>query len=141
MSTHVFNQAIRQRLNLPPHDSLPPSCEIYQCGTSLTNVDDKIHHHHSCTKMKRRQITARHDLVLNTVISLAKQAGYATEREPIEPDASGINKRPDAKFISSQANQPLVYVDVTISHPAANAHYKAAAKTELVTAEKRETQI
>jgi hypothetical protein len=139
--TDYFNQIVRQRLMLPIHDSITigSKCSIFQCNAQLKTEDERLHHHHSCPKLKRKEITARHDGVLNQIIHLSKEAGYTVMREPNVYDKHGNKSRPDASLLSSRANKPFKYVDVCVTDPCAKSHVQQASKAPLTAAKYRET--
>jgi hypothetical protein len=123
-----FNQAIRLRLNLPPHDMPTSYCDIQQCGKILTDTIDVTHHHFSCRKLKRKEVTFRHDLIVNTVLRLARDAGYATHREPRVIDDLNASSQPDATLYSLHSNRPPVFIDVSVTHPCAESYVHAAGR-------------
>jgi hypothetical protein len=126
--TPYFNQAIRLRLNLPPHDMPTSYCDIQQCGKILTDTIDVTHHHFSCRKLKRKEVTFRHDLVVNTLLRYARDAGCATHREPRVIDDLNASSQPDATIYSLHSNLPPMFIDVSVTHPCADSYVHVAGR-------------
>ena len=124
--TPYFNQAVRHRLNLPPHDMSTSYCDVQQCGKILSDTIDVTHHHFSCRQLKRKEITFRHDLIVNTVLRIARDAGYATHREPRIIDDLQTSSQPDATLYSLHSNRQPIFVDVSVTHPCAPSYVHAA---------------
>jgi hypothetical protein len=103
-------------------------CDIQQCGKILTDTIDVTHHHFSCRKLKRKEVTFRHDLIVNTVLRLARDAGYATHREPRVIDDLNASSQPDATLYSLHSNRPPVFIDVSVTHPCAESYVHAAGR-------------
>lgn len=74
----------------------------------------------------------RHNYVLNTVLRLAREAGFATSKEEPVRDEQGRKLRPDAIITSTITTHQVLYLDVSITHPSAasyNAQAASASKT------------
>ena len=126
--TPYFNQSIRLRLNLPPHDMSTSYCDVQQCGKILVDTIDVTHHHFSCRQLKRKEITFRHDLIVNTVLRIARDAGYATHREPRIIDDLQTSTQPDATLYSLHSNRQPIFIDVSVTHPCAPSYVHAAGR-------------
>jgi hypothetical protein len=122
MPNTTFNQYIRMRLQLPPHDNNRLVCNVLQCGTRLPTTHDQVHHHQVCRNMTSREATIRHNYVLNTVLRLARDAGFATAKEEPVRDEHGQKLRPDAIITSTISVHRLLYLDVSVVHPAAKSY-------------------
>jgi hypothetical protein len=122
MPNTTFNQYIRMRLQLPPHDNNRLVCNVLQCGTRLPTTHDQVHHHQVCRNMTSREATIRHNYVLNTVLRLARDAGFATAKEEAVRDEHGQKLRPDAIITSTISVHRLLYLDVSVVHPAAKSY-------------------
>ena len=140
MPSALFNQYVRMRLQLPPRDVSPDVCNILQCNTPLTTHIEKTHHYQVCKHIRNREATLRHNKVLNTVLRLARDAGFAASHEEPIRDEKGQKLRPDAIITPSTPNHPTMYIDVSITHPAAQSYstQAAAITNPLVTAKTRE---
>ena len=126
--TPYFNQSVRLRLNLPPHDMSTSYCDVQQCGKILVDTIDVTHHHFSCRQLKRKEITFRHDLIVNTVLRIARDAGYATHREPRIIDDLQTSTQPDATLYSLHSNRQPIFIDVSVTHPCAPSYVHAAGR-------------
>ena len=80
--TPFFNQVIRIRLLLPPHDMTKQRCGIRHCDVDVSDPSTLTHHHFSCPKLKRREVTVRHDLLTHALVLIAHSAGFHTSVEP-----------------------------------------------------------
>ena len=127
MTTTIFNQYVRMRLQLPPNDTHRLVCNVLQCSTRLPTLQDQVHHHQVCQKTKSREATMRHNNVLNTVLRLARDAGFATAKEEPVRDEHGRKIRPDAIITSSITTHQVLYLDVSVVHPAATSYNNQAA--------------
>ena len=125
----VFNQIVRIRLFLPPHDMPKQLCGMHHCDVDVSDPSTLTHHHFSCPKLKRREITVRHDLVTHALVQIAHSAGFLTCIEPRTWDENGKRKQPDA--VLYHLTRPPTYVDVSVTHPAAESYRTAAAQHSL----------
>ncbi len=156
MDDEVYTQAVRQRIHLPPCEDLFDMCYIGQCYEPLaynyshqstvsrdaTHTNMHIHHHMSCIHAKRKHITTRHDMILNKIIGLAHEAGYATKKEPYSRINNEHGKKPDIKLISSQvqSNGSITLCDISIVHPCAPTYVRQARNLSLAGADRREKE-
>ena len=67
-------------------------------------------HFHSCPK-KGAGAIARHDLLVNLLVKLARRSGIVAHREPTTRDASGKRIRPD---LCLRTHTGDVYSDVSV---------------------------
>jgi hypothetical protein len=79
--------------------------------------------------MKSRESTTRHNIILNTVLRLARDAGFATSKEEPVRDEHGRKIRPDAIITSSITSHQVLYLDVSVVHPAATSYNTQSAST------------
>ena len=106
---------------------LPDYC--YGCGRK-DSVKIDPYHYLSCTTHKRREITIRHNLVLQVLYRYINYVGGVAVKEPIDlNDTDG--RRPDLQVLI--ADQHMLS-DVRISHPLCPSHVEAAARQQLATA-------
>jgi hypothetical protein len=70
-------QAVRHRLGLSAADALVP--QVCVCGTLFADDPD---HYHSCVKLRSSSLTLRHNAIVNTLASLATEAGWHVTVEP-----------------------------------------------------------
>jgi hypothetical protein len=70
-------QAVRHRLGLSAADALVP--QVCVCGTFFAVDPD---HYHSCVKLRSSSLTLRHNAIVNTLASLATEAGWHVTVEP-----------------------------------------------------------
>ena len=73
---------IRLRSNLPPHDNLTNQCSTCNTSHVMSTLTDRTHHHKSCKPQMKRDILIRHDTVLHTLITIAKETSCLVTREP-----------------------------------------------------------
>jgi hypothetical protein len=121
-----FPHAIRNLLGLSPNDSPSGSCF---CGQPFS-----ITHPHSCTPLKRRAITVRHDAIVQCLASLAREVGYSVTVEPTDPVQSH-SKRPDLLILNSSRSFML---DVSVVEPTAPTYLPMARTTAGSAAHRRE---
>ena len=58
---------------------MPARCRA--CGIALDSDIDRVHHHHSCKKLRRTESTQRHDMVLNAFLQIAsEEARYIVQK-------------------------------------------------------------
>ena len=140
LPSNLFNQYIRMRLQLPPRDTPLSMCNILQCNTPLSTDIERTHHHQVCKHIRNREATLRHNKVLNAVLRIARDAGFAASHEEPIRDEQGHKLRPDAIITPSTSNHSTMYIDVSITHPAAQSYNTQAASitNPLVTAKARE---
>ena len=146
MTTATFNQYLRMRLQLPPNDTHRRVCNVLQCSERLPTDQDQVHHHQVCQNMKSRASTVRHNCILSTVLRLARDAGFATAREEPVRDEHGRNIRPDAIITSTVTSHLVLYLDVSVVHPAASSYTSQSASTlkplaAAMTREKRKHEL
>ena len=122
LSTDDWNQMLRARLALPPHDHLPAICPHKTCSLPL-NDTSRRHHQHSCIALKP-DTTTRHNLILDAFLNLAHTCGYVSRKEPRHEQQRrhrlGTHKlRPDAVIISGNPRVAPIMLDVAVTHPCA----------------------
>ena len=66
---YIYIYIYIHRLGLHPSDNMPRICA---CGTRL---GDNPYHYHSCTFLRRRHVTIRHDMVLDLMKRLVRESG------------------------------------------------------------------
>ena len=121
ITTHLFQLALRHRLNLPVVDHLPPNCR--GCGLPLK---DDHSHFHSCTKRKKKGIYVRHEMIVQCLYSLARRAGLHVSKERAVRDSSGDKTVPDLKFHNTHLGAVHIDVSVVGSYAKSNEHDAAA---------------
>jgi len=129
MTSTIFNQYVRMRLQLPPNDTHRLACNVPACSQRLPSAQDQIDHHQTCQNMTSRESTIRHNYILNTVLHLAREAGFATAKEEPVRDEHGNNLRPDAIITSTITSHQVLYLDVSVVHPAALSYNPQSAST------------
>jgi len=107
--TH-YQIAAKLALGVPPV-SLPSDCN--SCHKANACAADPFHPL-SCNSQKGREITLRHDAVVNDLQHGIRAAGGACTKEPTRLSADGDKSRPDLQAVIG-AEQVLV--DVTIGNP------------------------
>ena len=123
LTDHDFRAAARLRLGLAPASDLPPRC---LCQATF---EDPLHFH-SCPRLKRKEITARHDLIVRQLAWFFRVAGALVHIEPRVFDKERL--RPDLEVILSDG---VLLVDVTVVHPCSPSYQVTRA---LATAESAE---
>ena len=115
---------IAAKLNLGMKMDLPDDC--HSCGIKDAVKKDPWHYL-SCNHHKRREITIRHNLVLQVLYRLINYVGGVAAREPIDlHDKDG--RRPDLELILRSLHALL---DVMIVNPLCPTHLIAASKESL----------
>ena len=115
---------IAAKLNLGMKMDLPDDC--HSCGIKDAVKKDP-YHYLSCNHHKRREITIRHNLVLQVLCRLINYVGEVAAREPIDlHDKDG--RRPDLELILRSLHALL---DVMIVNPLCPTHLIASSKESL----------
>jgi hypothetical protein len=119
---------IAARLNLGiPMRSQCPDCHGCHVKNALKNDP---YHYLSCPAHRRREITFRHNLVLQVVHRYINYVGGVAVKEPHDlHDADG--RRPDLQLILRDLH---ALCDVRISHPLCPTHVSSAATQQLAVA-------
>jgi hypothetical protein len=140
MPSAQFDQYVRMRLQLPPRDTSPSACNIMQCGSELSDDIARTHHHQVCKHIRNREATVRHNKVLTTVLRIARDAGFAAAHEEPVRDEKGHKLRPDAIITPCSPQYAIMYIDVSVTHPASLSYNTQAADVTkpLATAKTRE---
>lgn len=115
LSDHVFCNAVRLRVGLPPDAILEP--QICICGAEYT-----CWHALCCKKCKRTSVTVRHNVVTNLIAQTIRGIGGVACVEPARLDVD-TRKRPDIRIV---VEGKVLLVDVTIRHPTAASHIDKA---------------
>ncbi len=139
MTDRTLMYATRLRLHLPAHHLLPSICAM--CHTESASEDARIAHAQTCSKLSRKEATARHDAVLHSLLADARRAGMLTIKEPTVCNEQDRLK-PDARVIPVVPTARSVYIDVSLCHAAANS-YVSKHRTDLHSmrsAKRREAQ-
>lgn len=111
LDDEAMRLAVRHRLGLPANDELRTQRCI--CGASFADDPD---HFHSCVQTRANALTRRHDALVQTLATLAAEAGWLVTVEPMQHlRPADHSRRPDA----AAAN----------AHPTEQAHAAAAAGT------------
>ena len=125
LSTSYYQIAARLNLGLTPSFYLPSSCRL--CNPeSNSRLSTDPYHYLSCSSVKPREITQRHNSILRVLQRFFEYAGANTT---IEPTSLGINRiRPDLQVILPGHHYLL---DVCVTHPLCPSHISAAANRTL----------
>jgi hypothetical protein len=115
LSNPQFVLAARNLLDVKS-PNLPDTC---RCGSSI--LPPFSSHFHSCHLMRRREVTARHDLLVQSVARLARSVGCTVTVEP--RPITGQSIRPDLKIVGSTGS---LMVDVSVAHPLASSFIRAS---------------
>ena len=126
LTDEQFRTAARIRLGLVPHDNL----RFCICGTSLIS---NPYHFYSCRQLLPSN-THRHNIILYTIVKIAKLLSIPTEAEPVVDYIDGA--RTDARF---ELHERSTMIDVSVIHPMADS-YLSAARRSLGAAEIREKE-
>src|ERR1700761_527783 len=121
--TH-YQIAAKLALGIPPV-SLPSDCS--SCHKANACAADPFHPL-SCNSQKGREITLRHDAVVNDLQHGIRAAGGACTKEPTRLSADGDNSRPDLQAVIG-AEQVLV--DVTIGNPTCQTYQDQCSEEQL----------
>jgi hypothetical protein len=127
MPSAQFDQYVRMRLQLPPRDIVTATCNVLQCGAELPDDIARTHHHQVCKHIRSREATLRHNTVLTTVLRYVRDAGFAAAHEEPVRDDKGHKLRPDAIITPCSPQYPVMYIDVSVTHPAAQSYNTQAA--------------
>jgi hypothetical protein len=139
--------ALRLRLHLPPRELEQLRTTACPCGAGDLQQDPL--HFHSCALLKRTAATARHDLVLQTLSTLASElrVPHTVEPRPLEitgedvqPAERPSREKPDLLLITASHHTTELLTDVAIVHPAAASYVDAAAVRPLSAAKSGETR-
>ena len=119
--------AIRTRLYLQGH-TLPLThcnCQAFQ-DRDGAYADDPLHAL-SCIRTRGRQITRRHNMVVEAIANAIRQCGT-----PVEVEETGYdhdkNRRPD---IFAMINNIPTFIDVGIVHPSAKSYRREKRRLEI----------
>ena len=124
-----YRLAARMNLGLQPlHNKLPSVCP--SCVKPNALAKDSWHFL-SCNHWKRRQVTVRHDAVVNALCSYVNTTGGMAMREP-GGVVMGDKRRPDL-LLTFPGQQILT--DVVVSHPLCPSHRLRACSTHAAVAE------
>ena len=105
--------AIRHRLGLPASDALQGQSCV--CGVAFASDPD---HFHSCMQTRSNALTKRHDAMVHTLSSLAREAEWLVTVEP------NHHLRPvDHSAATAATAQPLPSADAAGDHYDLPAHY------------------
>jgi hypothetical protein len=124
MSDSSFRLAVRHRLGLLPYDTLRSRrCRYRGCDDAATFMHDPDHLH-SCPLHRRTLCSARHNDLMQTLITLARKVGFHAVREPnhhIRPqpnaDATDLSKFNEHADILLLKHDRRIYIDVTVTRP------------------------
>jgi hypothetical protein len=126
-----YQIAARLNLGIPMRGHSAGDC--HGCGVKDAVKNDP-YHYLSCTTHKRREITVRHNLVLQVIHRYVNYVGGVAVKEPHDlHDADG--RRPDLQLILRDLH---ALCDVRISHPLCPTHVSSAATTQLAVAKQGE---
>ena len=110
MTSIQMKLAMRHRLGLYPSDNMPRICA---CGTRL---GDNPYHYHSCTFLRRRHVTIRHNMVLDLMKRLVRESGGLALVE----DHWRLHDWPDLEmFLRGGPGTGHIISDVSVSCPCA----------------------
>jgi hypothetical protein len=132
--TH-YQIAAKLALGVPPV-SLPSDCS--SCHKADACETDPFHPL-SCNSQKGREITLRHDSVVNDLQHGIRAAGGVCIKEPTRLGSDGDNSRPDLQLVIGGEQ---VLVDVTIGNPTCQTYQDQCSEEQLkctVMAEQRKT--
>lgn len=113
MSDEAFSQAVRHRLGIQPTDNQQLLRKECACGKSL---EKDPFHLHACMK-HRHGVHVRHNILRDTLASLAKQCGAVVRVEPLLPNPNPIRNpqapvlRPDLLVITPHSS---TMIDVSV---------------------------
>jgi len=144
MDNSSFRLAVRHRLGLLPFDSLRHRrCRYLHCTAADTFLHDPDHFH-SCALHRRTLCTARHNNLMQTVITLARKVGFYASREPnhhLRPqeNADKFNEHADILLLKHDRK---IYIDVTVTRPttASNLQRPGITSTPLLSTHVRSLQ-
>ncbi len=130
--------ATRHRLFLPAHHLLPMRCAL--CYHTASTADERVTHAQACKKLKRKEMTSRHDAVLHALLAAARQADMLTIVEPTVCNEQH-RLRPDACIIPVAPTASNIYVDVSITDASAKSYVKSlhTDRTDMAAAGRRES--
>jgi hypothetical protein len=117
-------------LSLRPYRTLPPP-HCASCGKDNALRLDPWHHL-SCDAHRGREITLRHNAVVQALFHHADHAGAAACKEP-QGYSSEDGRRPDLHIVIPRAS---LLTDVVVSHPLAPSHIATAATRTLAVAKR-----
>ena len=120
LSDPHYRIAARLNLGLPPHRAVF-SHKCSSCNSPTALLNDRWHHL-SCIAHRRRELTHRHDAVLNVLYTYVRAAGGVAVKEPAGLSAKD-GKRPDLQIIFPSRH---IISDVVISHPLAPSYLSKA---------------
>jgi hypothetical protein len=121
--TH-YQIAAKLALGVPPV-SLPSDCS--SCHKADACETDPFHPL-SCNSQKGREITLRHDSVVNDLHHGIKAAGGVCIKEPSRLGSDGDNSRPDLQVVIGGEQ---VLVDVTIGNPTCQTYQDQCSEEQL----------
>jgi len=120
-----YKLAARMNVRLPPVDgehALPADCPLCDRTNGLRN---DAWHFLSCARVKTREVTARHDEVVNVLYRFALMMGIQAVREPEGLQASD-GRCPDLQLLLPGRH---ILTDVCITHPLAPSRGRASCAT------------
>jgi hypothetical protein len=143
-----MRHALRLRLHLPPRE--PDRLRTTTCPCGNGDLKQDPLHFQSCALLKRTAITTRHDLVLQTLSTLAGELGVPRTVEPrplqiVGEDGEAAERpsrlKPDLLLITANHRAAELLTDVAIAHPAAESSLAlGSAMRPLSAAKDRETR-
>ena len=125
MADDDFVIGVKHRLGVPLMDDLPHKCF---CGAAL--MDDP-QHFLSCSMLKRRAMTVRHDSVVRLLRDFFHHAGALVHIEPRIYETKRF--RPDLDILLADTN---IMIDVGITNPCAPSRTSTTALAAATTMEK-----
>jgi len=125
MADDDFVIAVKHRLGVPLMDDLPPKCF---CHAALK---DDPQHFLSCSLLKRRAMTVRHDSVVRLLRDFFHHAGALVHIEPRIYETKRF--RPDLDILLADTN---IMIDVGITNPCAPSRTSTTALAAATTMEK-----
>ena len=109
MSNEVMRVSIRNRLGLPPYDTMPSQCV---CGVQDA-FRSRPYHAFSCRSLRAHGTMFRHNLLLARLATWARRAGLFVEIE-VTYLSSDSKQRPDIVITHGST---MLIIDVTIVDP------------------------
>jgi hypothetical protein len=125
MADDDFVIGVKHRLGVPLMDGLPPKCF---CDAALK---DDPQHFLSCSLLKRRAMTVRHDSVVRLLRDFFHYAGALVHIEPRIYETKRF--RPDLDILLADTN---IMIDVGITNPCAPSRTSTTALAAATTMEK-----
>ena len=111
--------------------SLAYNERCHGCNNDIRNIPN---HELGCVRGFGSEITARHNLIRNTIARTMNEIGGVANCEP--NPFSDTNKRPDIEWLIDGRR---IYFDIAVTHPLNSTVVKQAARTPLAAAKHMET--